>query len=105
MGNSGETVYAAAKGALCAAARALATELAPRRIRVNVVAPGVVETPMSAAWLSRLTGDDAARVRSRHLLGFGAPADVAGSIAFLASDDARWITGACLAVDGGLTCH
>ena len=105
IGNSGESVYAAAKGALIAAARAVATELAPRRIRVNVVAPGVVETPMSAAWLSRLDSDDAAHVRGRHLLGFGAPADVAGTIAFLASDDARWITGTCLAVDGGLTCH
>lgn len=105
IGNVGEVVYAAAKGALISACRSLATELAPKRIRVNAVAPGVVETPMSERWLSQLTPEQRSMVETRHLMGFGRPEDVASVIAFLASTDARWITGTCIAVDGGLTCH
>jgi len=105
IGNIGEAVYAASKGALLSACRSLAAELASRRIRVNVVAPGVVETPMSDRWLGQLAPEQREALRSRHLLGFGHPEDVAAAIAFLASDDARWITGTCLTIDGGLTCH
>lgn len=105
IGNSGESAYAASKGALISACRSLATELASRKIRINVVVPGVVETQMSDRWLSKLTSDQKEAIRSRHLLGFGKPEDVAAGIAFLASDEARWITGACLTIDGGLTCH
>jgi NAD(P)-dependent dehydrogenase (short-subunit alcohol dehydrogenase family) len=105
VGNSGESVYAGSKGALISAGRSLAVELASRKIRVNVVVPGVVETPMSDKWLGQLAPEQKEAVRSRHLLGFGQPDDVASGIAFLASDEARWITGACLCIDGGLTCH
>lgn len=105
IGNAGEFGYAAGKGALLAACRSLATELAPRHIRVNSVVPGVVETPMSEQWLSLLPADQKEAIRSRHLLGFGTPDDVASAITFLVSDDARWITGTSLTVDGGLTCH
>ena len=105
LGQPAESLYAAAKGALVAACRSLATELAPRRIRINAVAPGVVETPMSQAWLALLSPDQVNAVRSRHLLGFGSACDVAAGIAFLASDEACWITGTCLTIDGGLTCH
>jgi NAD(P)-dependent dehydrogenase (short-subunit alcohol dehydrogenase family) len=105
VGNFGESAYAAAKGALIAACRSVATELAPKRVRVNCVAPAVVKTPMSEAWLKQLTPDQSAGVEKRHLLGLGEPDDVAGAIAFLASPDARWITGTCVAVDGGFTCH
>ena len=105
IGNFGEAVYAASKGALLSACRSVAVELASKRIRVNVVAPGVVQTPMSDRWLSHLTPEELETVRSRHLLGFGRAEDVAAAIAFLASDDARWVTGTCLTIDGGLTCH
>jgi len=105
IGNTGEMAYAASKGALLSACRSVATELAPRRIRVNTVAPGVVETPMSEKWLSQLSPEQKAAVSSRHLLGLGSPQDVAAAIAFLLSDDSRWITGSCLTIDGGLTCH
>lgn len=105
IGNVGESVYAAAKGAVLSMCRSVATELASKRIRANVVAPGVVETPMSSRWLSQLTPEQLDAVRSRHLLGFGSVEDVASAIAFLASDDARWMTGTCLTIDGGLTCH
>jgi len=104
-GNPAETVYAAAKGALISACRGAAVEFAPRRIRVNVVAPGVVETPMSQAWLQNLTAEQLAAVKQRHLLGFGSPGDVAEAIAFLLSEQARWITGTTLVADGGFSCH
>jgi NAD(P)-dependent dehydrogenase (short-subunit alcohol dehydrogenase family) len=105
IGNAGEAAYAASKGALLSACRSLAAELASRKIRINVVAPGIVETPMSDRWLSQLSPEQKEAVRSRHLLGFGKPEDVAAGIAFLASDEAHWITGVCLTIDGGLTCH
>ncbi len=105
VGSTGEAVYAAGKGALISACRSLAAELAAKRIRINVVVPGVVETPMSDRWLSQLAPEQKAAVRARHLLGFGQPEDVAAAVAFLASDEARWITGTCLTIDGGLTCH
>jgi NAD(P)-dependent dehydrogenase (short-subunit alcohol dehydrogenase family) len=105
IGNAGESAYGAAKGALVAACRGLAAELASRRIRVNAVAPGVVATPMSEQWLNQMPLEQREAIESRHLLGFGAASDVAAAIAFLVSDDARWMTGSCLIVDGGLTCH
>jgi NAD(P)-dependent dehydrogenase (short-subunit alcohol dehydrogenase family) len=105
IGNIGEAVYAASKGALLSACRSVAAELASKRIRINVVAPGVVQTPMSDRWLSQLAPEQREAVRSRHLLGFGRAEDVAAAIAFLASDEAGWITGTCLTIDGGLTCH
>jgi NAD(P)-dependent dehydrogenase (short-subunit alcohol dehydrogenase family) len=104
-GNAGEAAYAASKGALLAACRSLATELAPRKIRVNTLLPGVVETPMSAQWLNQLTPEQREGVRARHLLGFGHPEFVAAAAAFLASEEAGWITGSSLTIDGGLTCH
>jgi NAD(P)-dependent dehydrogenase (short-subunit alcohol dehydrogenase family) len=105
ISNAGESAYAASKGALIAACRSLAAELAPRGIRVNTVVPGVVNTPMSESWLIQMTEAQREAIKARHLLGFGSPQDVAASILFLLSDEARWITGTSLVVDGGLTCH
>jgi len=94
--------YAAAKGALVSAARVAAVELAARRIRVNVVAAGVVRTAMSEAWLGKLNDAQKQAIEKDHLLGLGRPEDVAGVVAFLLSSDARWMTGSLLTVDGGL---
>ncbi len=97
-GGRGQTNYAASKGAINALTRALAVELAPRRITVNAVAPGVIETELSQAIRER-AGDE---VRSRILLRrFGTALEVAYAVVFLASKYGDYITGEVLHVDGG----
>jgi 3-oxoacyl-[acyl-carrier protein] reductase len=97
-GGRGQTNYAASKGAINAFTRALAVELAPRKITVNGVAPGVIETEMSQA-VRDLAGDE---VKGRILLRrFGQPLDVAYAVWFLASRFADYVTGEVLHVDGG----
>jgi NAD(P)-dependent dehydrogenase (short-subunit alcohol dehydrogenase family) len=103
QGTAAFAAYSAAKGALIAAARVAAIELASRHIRVNTVAAGVVRTDMSQRWIDLLTNQQKADLEKRHLLGLGQPQDVAGTIAFLLSDDSRWMTGSVLTVDGGLS--
>ena len=105
QGGAGALAYSAAKGALISACRVLAVELAKRKIRVNVIAPGVVRTPQSAAFLGNLSPEQVSAIEASHLLGIGEPEDIAGVVAFLQSQDARWITGSTLVVDGGLTAH
>jgi NAD(P)-dependent dehydrogenase (short-subunit alcohol dehydrogenase family) len=94
-------VYNAMKGAVLALTRSAATELAPLRIRVNAVLPGMVGTPASRAQFEpdALLAREAAMPLGR----FGAPEDIAGAVAFLASDDAAYVQGAQLMVDGGWT--
>ncbi|MFJ3217733.1 SDR family oxidoreductase [Kitasatospora sp. NPDC086801] len=94
----------AAKGALLPLVRSLALELAPRRIRVNAVSPGLIDTPAySKMGVSRETIGSWAR--GVPLGRVGAPADVAEAVAFLASDAAGYITGDNLVVSGGIGVH
>jgi NAD(P)-dependent dehydrogenase (short-subunit alcohol dehydrogenase family) len=104
-GAAGETGYSATKGAVAAASRSLAVELARRRIRVNTISPGMVRTPMTESALAVLSGDQIEAIEKKHLLGTGTPADVARAAVFLLSPAAAWITGADLAVDGGYSAH
>ncbi|MCW8984397.1 MAG: 3-oxoacyl-ACP reductase FabG [Thermoanaerobaculales bacterium] len=97
-GGKGQTNYAASKGAINAFTRALAVELAPRKIRVNAVAPGLIDTEMTRE-VRELAGEQAL---DRILLGrYGTPAEVAAVVCFLASRYGEYINGEIIHVDGG----
>ena len=97
-GGRGQTNYAASKGAVNAFTRALAVELGPRKIRVNAVAPGVIDTEMSQG-VRDLAGDETkARILMRR---YGTAQDVAYAVWFLASDYANYVTGQVFHIDGG----
>lgn len=98
-GNPWRAAYAASKGAVVAMARALAVELAPDGILVNVIAPGPVETPMVAAM--QAAGARAPWLARVPLGRYARPEEIAGAALFLAGPDAGFITGQVLAVDGG----
>jgi NAD(P)-dependent dehydrogenase (short-subunit alcohol dehydrogenase family) len=99
------TAYAATKGGLLAFVRAAALDCAPYGIRVNCVIPGSTDTPLLRYHL-RNCPDDESRIIAKIPLGrFGTPEDVAKAVRFLASEDAAYITGTWLAVDGGLLAH
>jgi len=98
-GNAGQANYAAAKAGVAGMARALARELGSRNITVNCVAPGFIETDMTRA----LSAEQTSALLGQIPLGrLGAPADVAYAVAFLASDQAEYISGTTLHVNGGM---
>jgi len=100
-GSPAMSVYGASKAALIGLAKSLAIELAPRRIRVNCVAAGCVETEMLARSRELSSPGEFQALERAHPLGFGTSRDVANAVAFLLADTGRWITGSALAVDGG----
>jgi NAD(P)-dependent dehydrogenase (short-subunit alcohol dehydrogenase family) len=95
-GCPGFSVYSATKAGMIGFTQSLAWELAPRGIRVIAVAPGLVHTPMVHKHVDKLTPEIWKQIEACHPLGMGRPDDVAAAVAFLASSDARWITGITL---------
>ena len=100
------SIYSATKGAVNALTTAAAVELADRNIRVNAVAPGMTRTPLYDAWLEQQT--DPEQTERDVLAGIplhrlAAPEDVAAAVSFLASEQASYITGVCIPIDGGYT--
>jgi 3-oxoacyl-[acyl-carrier protein] reductase len=101
LGNQNRPVYGPAKAAVMALARALAVELASRRVRANAVAPGAIETPLTRAEHSP---EVRAKILSRTPSNrYGLPEEIASAVAFLASDEASYVNGQTLIVDGGFT--
>jgi 3-oxoacyl-[acyl-carrier protein] reductase len=99
MGNAGQTNYAASKAGLIGFAKALAREVASREITVNVIAPGMIDTDMTRAVTEKAQVDWAQQIPLGRL---GSVDDVAGAACYLASDEASYITGHVLAVNGGM---
>jgi 3-oxoacyl-[acyl-carrier protein] reductase len=98
-GNPGQTNYAASKAGLIGFSKALAREVASRGITVNVIAPGMIDTDMTRAVSEKAHGDWAAQIPLGRL---GTADDVAAAACYLASDEAAYITGHVLAVNGGM---
>jgi 3-oxoacyl-[acyl-carrier protein] reductase len=99
-GNVGQANYAAAKAGVIGLTKAVAKELAPRGVRVNAIAPGFIETDMTASLPEAVRAATLSQIAFGR---FGAASDIASAVAFLASEDAGYITGQTLAIDGGMT--
>lgn len=100
-GRRGMVAYSSAKAATSGLVRALAVELAERRIRVNSIAAGAIETEMHHDFANSVSEEMVRNYRDLHPLGFGRAQDIADAVLFLLSDASRWITGVDLSVDGG----
>ena len=100
VGNAGQVNYSAAKAGVIGLTKTVARELASRGVRANAIAPGFIETAMTAKLPEQVRAATVAAIAMGRL---GSADDVARAVAFLASDDAGYITGQTLAVDGGMT--
>jgi NAD(P)-dependent dehydrogenase (short-subunit alcohol dehydrogenase family) len=101
LGQAGKVGYCLSKGALLPGAKAMALEIAKKKIRVNCILPGVVETEMTNKMFDTLSEESKKSIINMHPLGLGKPNDIAYACAYLLSDTARWITGSNLVIDGG----
>ena len=99
VGNAGQANYAASKAGLIALMKTVAREFGGRNITANTVAPGFIETPMTESLPEKAREDFASRILLKR---FGSPSDVANLVAFLASDEADYITGQTISIDGGM---
>jgi NAD(P)-dependent dehydrogenase (short-subunit alcohol dehydrogenase family) len=102
-GAKGMTAYALSKGGIIAFGKSLALELAPKKIRINMISLGYVKTEMTDKIYGYLTPDQKKKIESEYALGIGKVEDVVNAVKFLTSDQSSWVTGVVLSVDGGLT--
>lgn len=100
-GKEGKTGYCASKGALTSSIKSIALELSNRKIRCNVIMPGIVKTEMVDSMFESLPETSVNQIYSQHPLGLGTPEDIAHLAVFLLSDKSRWITGSEIVIDGG----
>jgi 2-hydroxycyclohexanecarboxyl-CoA dehydrogenase len=103
VGSSGEAVYSAAKGGVIAFTKSMAREMARKQVRVNVVCPGPADTQLFAEFAGDNQGLRDALTKAIPLRRLAQPEDIAGAVAYFASDDARYVTGQTVSVSGGLT--
>ncbi len=103
VGSACNVAYAASKSAIIGVTKSLAIELAPRKIRVNCVAPGFIQTNMAESVETKFDSSYCENVEALHPLGWGEPADIAHGITYLLSDAAKWMTGTVMNIDGGYT--
>lgn len=103
VGSAANVGYAMSKSALHGITKSLAIELAPKKIRVNCIAPGFIKTKMLEEVSGSFNDEYNNKIEQLHPLGLGEPEEVANMVAFLFSDMSRWITGAIINVDGGFT--
>ncbi|MCZ6835019.1 MAG: 3-oxoacyl-[acyl-carrier-protein] reductase [Planctomycetota bacterium] len=101
VGNAGQSNYAAAKAGLVGMTKSIAKELGPKGVTANVIAPGYIETDMTEAFGDDLKTNIAKTVPARR---FGTPEEIAAVVSFVASDEASYLSGQVIVVDGGLTC-
>lgn len=101
LGIEGKVAYCASKGAIIAGVRAMALELATKKIRVNCISPAIVQTKMAESLFETLPDSAVQKLKDMHPMGLGKPEDVANAVLFLLSSASSWITGSNLIVDGG----
>ena len=105
VGENAKTLYSLTKGALISGCRSLAIEYAPKRIRLNVISPGVIETAININQPYLANPERRKRTEELHPLGLGKTEDVANACVYLLSEASRWVTGQNIVVDGGYTIH
>lgn len=105
LGVNGKIGYCSSKAALIAGAKAMALEFANKKIRVNTILPGMVDTEMFQKIKEELSEGSLLEITKKHPLGIGQPSDVANLSAFLLSDLSKWITGSDYIIDGGYSCQ
>jgi NAD(P)-dependent dehydrogenase (short-subunit alcohol dehydrogenase family) len=101
IGSSSLSIYSMTKSGQIGLARSLAVEMASKKIRVNSISPGLINSRISEVLRSNISSDSFENIKKKHLLGIGKYSDIVSSLLFLLSDKSNWITGSNMIVDGG----